>query len=682
MPIDLPFGEYLPDHGALENPGSTVARNVVPIEGGYGPLPALEPLTAPIGNVIIAPNVINSATWVLTNINGFASGSVTNTTSTTDPAGGTTAEYIQEDATDGEHAVSLDAQACDPTDPVRLVIRAKANTSASAYRAIIRVGAFLSSGTSSGIYTFADLSAGTVSDTGQTGDGASAAASIEALTNSWYKVTLTGTVAASGTQCRVMVNLVSTGTTVSYQGITSAGAYLWGASLDPDTRCQGAISCQSLSETIFNFAGNATTLNQLDTDGRTWLNVTRVSGGNYAVPSDGKWTFAQFGNIIVATNGIDAVQAFTMGSSSAFAALAGSPPVATYCATWRNFLVLGNITSASQRVQWSPIGNPAGTWGTVAATQADYQDLGDGGPITGLHGDEVGWVWQTRQLTLATYEGPPTVWRFDPFAHAGCVAPGSLAKWADRTFWLAEDGLYALAANQLMPIGVGRTNRTLLADLNQSYYDRMSGAIDPVGGRYFLAYVSNNNSTGVPDKLMVYDWRRDKFTHADMDLELLLTLIPQAGYTLDSLDTISTSLDALPYSLDSRQWIGNARPLLGAFDTGHMLGATSGSPLAATIETMERQLFPGRRAMLRSARPILNGGVVTVTPGTRSTLVNASGIGTAVTWGNPVTVDSTGNCPMRSEGRYHRARVEIAAGGTWTRAQGLDQIEAVPGGSR
>jgi len=33
----IPFGPWLPDRPNLQNPGATVALNVVPMPGGYGP---------------------------------------------------------------------------------------------------------------------------------------------------------------------------------------------------------------------------------------------------------------------------------------------------------------------------------------------------------------------------------------------------------------------------------------------------------------------------------------------------------------------------------------------------------------------------------------------------------------------------------------------------------------------
>src|SRR5574343_1381187 len=91
-------------------------------------------------------------------------------------------------------------------------------------------------------------------------------------------------------------------------------------------RAQGAASFRSLSGTIFNFCGDATKLYKLASDGLTWDDVSRTSGGAYTITQDSKWSFSQFGDYIIAVNGIDAAQVYQLGVSTNFAALGGSPP--------------------------------------------------------------------------------------------------------------------------------------------------------------------------------------------------------------------------------------------------------------------------------------------------------------------------------------------------------------------
>ena len=52
MLINLPFGPWLPDQPALDNPGVTEALNVLPASGGYKPLRRLARYSAPLNGLV------------------------------------------------------------------------------------------------------------------------------------------------------------------------------------------------------------------------------------------------------------------------------------------------------------------------------------------------------------------------------------------------------------------------------------------------------------------------------------------------------------------------------------------------------------------------------------------------------------------------------------------------------
>ena len=54
----------------------------------------------------------------------------------------------------------------------------------------------------------------------------------------------------------------------------------------------------------------------------------------------------------------------------------------------------------------------------------------------------------------------------------------------------------------------------------------------------------------------------------------------------------------------------------------------------------------------------------------------------AYTTGAAVAANSTGVCPMRINARYHRAKLTIPAGATWTFATGIDDIVSMKMGMR
>ena len=143
------------------------------------------------------------------------------------------------------------------------------------------------------------------------------------------------------------------------------------------------------------------------------------------------------------------------------------------------------------------------------------------------------------------------------------------------------------------------------------------------------------------------------------------------GYSLDGLDSISASLDDLPASLDSPLWQGG-QILLGAYNTSHKLGYFTGTAMDAIVETGEAQLFKGQRAHVSAITPFVDGGSsITVQVGSRNLQTET------VSWGTATSLNAIGKAPVRSNARFHRARVNISGG--FTRAQGIEP-EAVPMG--
>jgi hypothetical protein len=442
-------------------------------------------------------------------------------------------------------------------------------------------------------------------------------------------------------------------------------------------RAQGAVSARGIAGAIANIAGDASKLYKLSSSGASWQDVSRLSGGAYATPTEGRWSFAQFGDLVVACNGIDAPQKFAIGGATNFTALGGSPPVSSFAATVRDFLVMARLAGANQRVQWSGINN-AETWSPSQSTQADFQDLPDGGDIMGVTGGENGLVFQERSIKRMTYVGAPLVFQFDEVARGtGTPAPGSIARHGDLAFYLADEGFFALrGAQELRPIGQFKVDRHFWNDVDQSYLHRITAAIDPISKLYVVSYPGAGNGGGTPNRLLIYNWSADRWSNAEVTLEMLHQAATQAGYSLDDLDSVSASLDALPFSLDSRAWSGSGRLLLAGFDTTHRIGYFNGGNLAATVDTTEAQPIPNRRALLRGLRPIVDGGSITVRIASRDRA------DLPAVFGPPTALAPHGACPVRANGRYHRARIEIAANSAWTHVQGVDEVEVSPAGAR
>lgn len=434
-----------------------------------------------------------------------------------------------------------------------------------------------------------------------------------------------------------------------------------------NARCQGGSFGRDSSGNVYNYAGTVSKLYQQAPGSASYVDSTRTVGGAYATNTADWWEFAVWGNTMLATNGADAPQVVTLGSSN-FAAIAGSPPKARHMAVVRDFVVLGNTddgTPRPNRVHWSAINNSA-DWTISADTQCDVQDLqGDGGWIQAIVGGEYGLVFQERAVWKMTYVGSPVIFQFDLIERSrGAFAAQSVIGWGNMVFFLADDGFYMiLGGSPAIPIGAGKVDSTFLADLRTSYAYRVNAAIDPTNKLVMWAYPGSGSTDGTCNKIMVYNWAVKRWARVvGMTLENFMRWAA-AGYSLDGLDSVSTSLDALSDSLDSRAWVGGAQNL-AAFSTDHASYTFTGTAMDAIVDTGEVQLTPGMRSSVLWARPLTDGNAATVALRTRNRLADTAAYGSAA------SQDSTGICALRSNARYHAARV--ATTGAFSFIQGVE----------
>jgi hypothetical protein len=443
-------------------------------------------------------------------------------------------------------------------------------------------------------------------------------------------------------------------------------------------RCQGAVSGRDNAGQTYNFAGDATKLYQLAS--ASFSDVSKVSG--YTTGSDENWYFTQWGQQILATNFADDIQEFTMGTSSVFANLGGSPPRARYISVVRNNVMVANTYDASDgsvpyRVRWSGVGS-ATSWTPSVTTQSDFQDLdGEGGWCMQVVGGEIGTIFQERSIWRATYVGSPLVYQFDEVERGrGTPASGSVTKIGSAIPYLGIDGFYIFDGQQSVPIGADRIDKTFYADLDKSYYHRISSTVDPINKIIFWASPGQQNTGGNPNRIWAYNYSpnaKKRWAYSDQDIEYIYRSLAE-GYTLDGLDTISTNLDSLLFSLDSRVWTGNSA-LFSGFNPSHRQVNFTGTAQNATIETQETELTPNQRTNIQEIRPFVEGfTTMTIQIGGRNSLADA------VTWGATITANSAGNFPCRSNYRYHRMRVNLS--GAFTHAQGLNIVKTSVRGAR
>jgi hypothetical protein len=405
------------------------------------------------------------------------------------------------------------------------------------------------------------------------------------------------------------------------------------------------------------FAAGSTKI--FDVSGVGVLTNVSKTGGYTPNASNDRFRFTQFGNVIIGTNNSDAIQAYTLGTSTAFADLAAGAPRCKFLTVVRDFVVTAFTTESSTvypaRVRWSGI-NDETTWGSSQVTQADFQDIPDGGQIVGIRGGEFGIVLMEKGISRMSYIGTPFIFQFDNISRGkGCIAAGSIAQVQGVTFFLSDDGFYMCDGQNVTAIGSEKVDRWFFSNADESGFDSMSAAVDPV--RKLVIW--NFKTTFAQRQLIIYNFNTKKWTYGNAGTDFISDASTSAT-TLEGLDSISNSIDALTVSLDSILYMGGK----------YFLGGTSGAYVVtynganATANIVTGDLNAGGRSVVTLARPLVDGGSATVSVASRTLLSEQPSFGTAV------AADSENRVSLRSNGNYHQ--FQVIPTGQWKTAVGLD----------
>jgi hypothetical protein len=435
--------------------------------------------------------------------------------------------------------------------------------------------------------------------------------------------------------------------------------------------CKGAIAVRTSAGAYLIFAFTAAKAYKLNTTDYTWTEVTRLAGGDYNLPEGDRWSFAVFGSYLIAVQLGDVPQYIDVDSGSNFDALAGSPPTARFVWVAGEHLVLGAISSLPNKVMVSGRGD-AGYW-TVGKRGCDYQEFPDGEEIMGGIGSEKGAIIFQRRMIRQMIVGAFGDYSFRTEVinpNRGVIAPYSIVQVGPGiAAYLSSDGFCMGVEGK--PIGAERVDSTFFGFADNDTLASTRGVVDPYKKIIWwqVTLSSGNNLYG-------YNYQLDRWCHAESNVEEMVDLATPA-ITIDGLDLLYASIDDVTPSFDSRLFSGGL-PAFAAFTTDHKLAYHTGANRAATFDTWEMQLNPGRRSFVQEVRPVLDATTYTMKIATA-----ARHSGTALTFGSAVSPNSsTGICHFRSDGLLHKFRLEIAASQSWSHVMGLEDIRAKPTGRR
>lgn len=425
--------------------------------------------------------------------------------------------------------------------------------------------------------------------------------------------------------------------------------------------CRGLFVARRSDGNVFIFGATDDQLFVLNNVDYTWSDVSRTAP--YAtLPAADNWQFVQYNNLVIAVNVNNPPQVYDLNAGGLFTDLAGNPPQAGAIAVVKTFVVLGRLQGAPFRIHWSAVGNPTG-W-TPGTNLSDVEDLPDGGPVHALVGGENLFVFQEQKVRRYVFvPGSDVVFQGETFLDdVGTVSPYSITAGGGSIFWYSLRGFMQLAGTETSQIGLEKVNVTFWKDVDLNKFQLFMAASDPRRHLVAWAYKSNAGMSGAFDRVLVYHWGLQRWSLWRISGTYIAPVL-QPGLTLEGLDALGTSLDALPFSFDDLRAADT--PQLAFVDANGKLGFLTGSEMEAVMETSEAS-GQGKRMYVNGVRPVTDASAAYVSLRTRPDLR------TPPVFTAEAGMNIDGYCPLLGEGRFYRIRVRIPAGIPWEYAAGVE----------
>jgi hypothetical protein len=433
------------------------------------------------------------------------------------------------------------------------------------------------------------------------------------------------------------------------------------------SQCLGACYARTSGGAYRIFAGTSTKLYEYNSATLGWTDITRLVGGNYAVPAGDRWSFTVFGANLIAHNIADDIQYINVDSGTNFAILSGSPPKAKYSWVAGEYLVLGNIASFPNRIQTSGIGD-ASYW-TVGQKGCDFQDFPDGGEVMGGRGSQQGAIiFQRTRIRSMTITTGDFSFRTDVLNQdRGVISPLTITEIAPGSyFYYSADGFFLGVDGT--PIGRERVDRWFDANIDRSQLGTIRAMLDPFQKIVWVQAQKADTSKF----LLGYHWGLDRWCYADNNVTEMASLVTPA-VTVDGMDLYYASVDLAVEPFDSRLFTGGT-PTMAVFDSSNRLCYLTGTPRAATLDTADIEINPGLRSFLQKAQ------VYTNCPSFTLRAITSDYHGGTRTTGNPMSpFPSTALVSFRSSAKIHAFRLEIPGGTDWDQVIGLEPTAVVEG---
>lgn len=373
----------------------------------------------------------------------------------------------------------------------------------------------------------------------------------------------------------------------------------------------------------------------------------------------------QFDNLVIAVGEAHSPFSHAVGSSSNFATLSSTRtvPGSNCVGVINRFVVIGDLSAlpytttsiqSPNVIEWSAIDDPT-NWpapggATAIAFQAGTQELlASNGQVMAIHGgDQYGIILQSGAVTRMTYEGPPTVFRFDvidntngSYFKRGSIKVGNLVYFISRQGFCRTDGV------SVEHIGFGKVDKYFYANVNMSSGPPTSlhCGFDRINNLVHFAFPTSTATLGSTcTGMLTFSPDANNWSYCDISLDAIVT--PHGGIagqtTLGGFTRVGSNM------------------IYGRFQ------ATAGS---AVLETGEFEFNEAGRTYLDSWKPLVES------TGTAPAITGRIGYRddqqTAVSYTSTTSAFArTGVMNARVDAKYMRIETQIV--GEFTKTTGVE----------
>ena len=401
------------------------------------------------------------------------------------------------------------------------------------------------------------------------------------------------------------------------------------------------------------FAGTATKLYEL-TSATAWTDRS-VGGGSYTTSTD--WSFAQFGDVTLASNFLEVIQQSSSGAFAAITSFALKAKIVEAVQTsGGGFVFACNTSDATHGVspdRWYCSGlNDGVDFVAAVATQCTTGRLiGPGGEITAARrfGADSIVLYKRNSMFHGRYVGAQDgVWAFQEIPNVGCAGKRAVANLGFAHFIVAQDGFWLYDGAHPRQIGTAEVRQWFTSNVSQINLAKVEVRFEQAKNRVLIFYPGSSSSL---NKVLVYHLATEQWGKIDATVETTLEYVP-AEISFDADTGNFETVDGLLF--DDLTVVPVVQ--IAAFNTSHKLVTLNGAPGDSYFQSQD---FGDASAMSRLTEAYVS---YAARPTAASCSVySARSLGgveltgpTQVAYDTPATSTTPGRFTLRQNARYHR----------------------------